>query len=81
MTIIKLRGILAAFVSLSIGAAVQAAPIVNDNVRPVTVNDAYPGEKSLQTVLDELFMTAPPMRTPTRALPASGVPRQARPRR
>lgn len=57
MTIIKLRGILTAIVSLSIGAAVQAAPIVNDNVRPVTVNAAYSGEKSLQSVLDQLFGT------------------------
>lgn len=51
----KLRKLTAAIGGLLVAATVHAAPVVNDNVRPVTINTEYPGESSLQTVLNTVF--------------------------
>lgn len=51
----KFRKIATAVAGLLLTAAVHAAPIVNNNVRPVTVNPEFPGENSLQSVLDSRF--------------------------
>lgn len=53
----KFKSIAAAVAGMLISAAVYASPIVNTNVRPVTVNDAPGGEVSLQTVLNGVFGT------------------------
>jgi hypothetical protein len=46
---------LVAAAAFAVSAGAFAAPVVNNNVRPVTINPAYPGESSLQSVLDDRF--------------------------
>ncbi len=51
----KFRTIAAAIAAILASAAIHAAPIVNTNVRPVAINDTFPGEQPLQSVLDTVF--------------------------
>jgi hypothetical protein len=51
----KLKALALAVATLAVTVAAHAAPVVNTNVRPVTVNPAYPGEQTLQSLLDGRF--------------------------
>lgn len=46
---------LVAAAAFAVSASAFAGPVVNNNVRPVTINPAFPGESSLQSVLDGRF--------------------------
>ncbi|WP_305683558.1 PEP-CTERM sorting domain-containing protein [Hydrogenophaga sp.] len=50
-----IKALVAAAATVMVATAVHAAPIINTNVRPVVVNPSYPGETSLQAVLDGRF--------------------------
>lgn len=49
------KALVAAAATLMVATAVHASPIVNSNVRPVVVNSSFPGETSLQSILDGRF--------------------------
>lgn len=49
------KALVAAAATVMVATAVHAGPIVNSNVRPVEIKTTYPGETSLQSVLDSRF--------------------------
>jgi len=59
----KFKALALAAASMLVAAAVHAAPVVNDNVRPVSIGATPVTEQSLQTVLNGLF--ASPVNTST----------------